>query len=203
MIRTVVGKTPLTRILNERFDMRWPLKFTIGTDFLHPAGVLISTVLVLLTLQAQASAGSIDCRRVIRVYDGDTVLIASGGHRRLVRLLGIDAPETSKSKGEPGQPFSARARRHLADRVLKRCVELDGYGSDRYGRLLAVIRLEGENINLEMVQRGLAEHYGGRTPEGFDRRPYRQAEAAARSSGRGMWIQGESYRSPLDWKHRR
>ena len=154
----------------------------------RPAALLFSTVAILLVLQARTSAGPHACNRVIRVYDGDTVLLTYRDERRLVRLLGIDAPETSKSRGQPGQPFSARARSH---------------GNDRYGRLLAVIHLEGVNINLEMVRRGLAEHYGGRTPEGFDRRPYRRAEEAARSSSRGMWIQGEAYRSPLDWKHRR
>ena len=172
-------------------------------DYRYPAGILISAMVVLLILPEGAWAEPHDCRRVIRVYDGDTVLVDRGKDRRLVRLLGIDAPETSKSRGQPGQPFSVRARRHLSDRILGRCVELDSYGDDRYGRLLAVIHLEGENINLEMIQHGLAEHYGGRTPEGFDRRPYQDAETAARRSARGMWVQGESYRSPWDWKHRR
>ncbi len=167
------------------------------------AGILGGMGVVLLWLQTGASAGSHDCARVLRVYDGDTVLVVAAGDRRLVRLLGIDAPETSKTKGQPGQPFSARARRHLAGRILNRCVRLDGYGDDRYGRLLAVVHLEEINLNLEMVRLGLAEHYGGRTPDGFDRRPYRQAERAARDAGRGMWVQGDAYRSPLDWKHRR
>ena len=173
------------------------------SDHFHPACVLGGAIIALLVFSVWASAGSSTCSRVIRVFDGDTIMVTQRGDRRLVRLLGIDAPETAKSKGQPGQPFSARARRHLAARILERCVELDRYGDDRYGRLLAVIHLEGDNINLEMVQRGLAEHYGGRTPEGFDRRPYQQAEEAARKNGRGMWIQGEAYRSPLDWKHRR
>ncbi len=183
--------------------MRPRSKLTTRPDLFHLPGMLTGIVIFLLVLQTPSSEGSNDCRRVIRVYDGDTVLIAHGDDRRLVRLLGIDAPETSKSKGQPGQPFSARARRYLAERILSRCVELDGYGDDRYGRRLAVIHLEGENINLEMIRRGLAEHYGGRTPDGFDRRPYRQAEATARANRRGMWIQGANYRSPLDWKHRR
>ncbi|MDJ0803869.1 MAG: thermonuclease family protein [Desulfobacterales bacterium] len=169
----------------------------------RPAALVFSAFAIQLVLQALTSAGPHDCNRVIRVYDGDTVLLTYRDERRLVRLLGIDAPETSKSRGQPGQPFSARARSHLAARITGRCVTLESYGDDRYGRLLAVIRLEGVNINLEMVRRGLAEHYGGRTPEGFDRRPYRRAEKAARSSSRGMWIQGDAYRSPIDWKHRR
>ncbi len=171
--------------------------------YVRSAGILFGVGVMLLLVPAGALAATQECARVLRVYDGDTALVDVNGARRLVRLLGIDAPETSKTKGQPGQPFSARARRHLADRILNRCVQLDGYGNDRYGRLLAVIHLEGVNLNLEMVRLGLAEHYGGRTPEGFDRRPYQQAETAARRARRGMWVQGESYRSPLDWKHRR
>ncbi len=177
-----------------------------GPDrLLRPVPALpVVMALMCLLLPSWALAGAANCTKVIRVYDGDTLLLAdAGGKRRLIRMVGIDAPETSKTKGEAGQPFSGRARRHLAGRILDRCVQFDAYGDDRYGRLLAVIHLEGTNINLEMVRLGLAEHYGGRTPEGFDRRPYRKAETAARRSKRGMWVQGEHYRSPLDWKHRR
>jgi micrococcal nuclease len=151
----------------------------------------------------EALAGAQDCTMVLRVYDGDTVLVGQANERHLVRLLGIDAPETSKGQNQPGQPFSARSRRHLAKRVLNRCVELTTYGDDRYGRRLAVIHLERVNINLEMVSLGLAEVYRGRTPEGFNRRPYEKAAEKARRNGRGMWIQGPSYRSPIDWKHQR
>lgn len=165
--------------------------------------ILLVMSFSLLLLPPEAVAGAHDCTKILRVYDGDTVLVSQANGRHLVRLLGIDAPETSKAKDQPGQPFSARSRRHLAERVLNRCVELTAYGDDRYGRRLAIIHLERVNINLEMVLLGLAEVYRGRTPDEFNRRPYEKAEAEARRSGRGMWIQGASYRSPIDWKHRR
>jgi endonuclease YncB( thermonuclease family) len=164
--------------------------------------VLIALSLAWWCLTSTTAAGSHECSKVLRVYDGDTILVSHAGGRHLVRLLGIDAPETSKDKGQPGQPFSARSRRHLATRVLDRCIRLQTYGDDRYGRRLAVLHLEGVNINLEMVSLGLAEVYRGRTPDGFNRRPYEKAEAAARRNRRGMWVQGEAYRSPIDWKHR-
>ncbi len=162
---------------------------------------LIGIGLLLLWLSPATAIGQPDCVPVHRVYDGDTVLVITAERRRLVRLVGIDAPETPKQRGQPGQPFSQRARRHLAALIRDRCVQLETHGEDRYGRLLAVIHLDGVNVNLEMVRQGLAEAYGGRTPDGFDRRPYAKAEAAARRSGRGMWVQGAAYRSPLEWKH--
>ena len=167
------------------------------------ARMLLVGCLSALLLPFTTMADAHDCTLVVRVYDGDTVLVRQADERYLVRLLGIDAPETSKATKQPGQPFSARSRRQLANRVLNRCVDLTTYGNDRYGRRLAVIHLEGVDINLEMVALGLAEVYRGRTPDGFNRRPYEKAEAAARRSGRGIWTQGASYRSPLEWKHPR
>ena len=167
------------------------------------APALLVMSFILLIPAPEAPAGSRDCHQVLRVYDGDTVLVSLAGGRHLVRLLGIDAPETSKERGQPGQPFSSKSRRHLTDRILNRCVGLQIYGKGHYGRRLGVIHLEGVNINLEMVSLGLAEVYRGRTPDGFNRRPYEKAEAEARRSRRGMWVQGASYRSPIDWKHRR
>jgi endonuclease YncB( thermonuclease family) len=170
----------------------------------QPLEVILAGILMAGILSMAATArGTDNCTTVRRVYDGDTVLVSTPEGRYLVRLLGIDAPETSKPKGRPGQPFSDRSRRHLNQRVLARCVRLEVYGNDKYGRRLAVIHLGETNINLEMVSQGLAEVYRGRTPDGFDRRPYRQAEAQARRNGRGMWVQGEAYRSPIDWKHGR
>ena len=138
---------------------------------------------------------------VLKVYDGDTVLVAGAGQRRVVRLLGIDAPETSKAPGEPGQPYSRKARQHLADLILNRSVDLLAYGEDRYQRTLAVLFDGQEDINLAMIRAGLAEVYRGRTPEGFDKAPYLASEALARSARRGMWRQGAAYTSPIQWKH--
>jgi endonuclease YncB( thermonuclease family) len=141
--------------------------------------------------------------RVLRVYDGDTILVSGAGERNVIRLLGIDAPETSKGKGEPGQPFSNQARRYLAGLILDRTVTLAVYGEDRYHRLLAVVYYESRDINHAMIQAGLAEVYRGRTPDGFAKAPYLATEAEARKTRTGMWQQGDAYVSPIRWKHPR
>jgi endonuclease YncB( thermonuclease family) len=138
---------------------------------------------------------------VVKVYDGDTILAAGSGERLLVRLLGIDAPETAKGRGKPGQPYSQQARRHLAGLILNRSVTLSVYGRDRYHRLLAVVHCNDRDINEAMIQAGLAEVYRGRTPEGFDKTDYLSSEAKARKTRTGMWRQGGAYLSPLRWKH--
>ena len=150
-----------------------------------------------------SAADGADIYTVVRVYDGDTILVEGPGGRKQVRLLGIDAPETSKGKGEPGQPYSRKAQRHLAGLILNRPVTLSVHGADRYQRILAVVYCGGQDVNRAMLQAGLAEVYRGRTPEGFDKSPYLASEAEARKAETGMWRQGDDYVSPIRWKHPR
>ncbi|PKN64132.1 MAG: hypothetical protein CVU57_16285 [Deltaproteobacteria bacterium HGW-Deltaproteobacteria-15] len=138
--------------------------------------------------------------KVTRVYDGDTIKAEGHDIEIKVRLVGIDAPEASSKKREEGQPFSRQATKYLAAMVLNKTVDVKGYGTDRYGRVLGVISLDGKNINLEMVKVGFAEVYRGDPPHGFDRDPSRQAEEEARQAKRGMWVQGSRYVSPREWR---
>lgn len=138
--------------------------------------------------------------KVVRVYDGDTVKAMGYDIEIKVRLVGIDAPETSKGKHKPGQPFGRKAEKHLAGLVLNKMVDIKGYGSDRYGRILAEIYMEEKNINLEMVKTGFAEVYHGNPPRGLYMEEYRKAENLARTSGQGIWSQGDKYVSPALWR---
>jgi endonuclease YncB( thermonuclease family) len=137
---------------------------------------------------------------VTRVYDGDTLTVESEGYKFKVLLVGIDAPETYRKKNEPGQPFSNKAKIHLQKLVLNKTVELEGYGLDRYSRVLGVVYVDGINVNLEMVKEGLAEVYKGKPAPGFDNRPYWDAEQEARKNKLGMWSQGDKYISPKEWR---
>ncbi len=140
--------------------------------------------------------------KVTRVYDGDTVKAEGHDIEIKVRLVGIDTPETGKKKRDPGQPYSQKAKKYLADLVLNKTVDIKGYGLDRYGRVLGVIHLDGRNINLEMVRAGLAEVYRGKPPKGFDLTLYLEAEKKARNAKRGMWSQENKYISPKEWRKR-
>ena len=135
-----------------------------------------------------------------RVTDGDTITVVTGGQKFTIRLVGIDAPETSKKKHDPGQPFSQQSTKFLAGMVLNKYVDIVSYGNDRYGRTLGVVYVDGKNVNLEMVKAGLAEVYRGKPAPGFDNDPYQKAEDEARSAGKGMWSLGDKYISPKDWR---
>ena len=151
----------------------------------------------LLVVSANSLAGQF---KVTHVNDGDTVHVAGNGGKIKIRLVGIDAPETSKKKNQPGQPFSRKSTKHLADLVLNKSVEVKSYGTGRYGRTLGVVFIDGKDMNLEMVKAGLAEVYRGKAPGGLNIKPYWSAETEAKKAGIGMWSLGDKYISPKQWR---
>jgi micrococcal nuclease len=157
-------------------------------------------VLVWLLLLASTGICIAGEYQVSRVVDGDTIIVNKGTTKLTIRLVGIDAPETSKKKHEPGQPYSQAATKHLAGLVLNKTVSVKEYGRDRYGRILGVVILNRADINLEMVKAGLAEVYRGTPAAGFTNEPYLKAEEEARRAGKGMWSLGEKYVSPREWR---
>jgi len=154
----------------------------------------LKIVLILLFLPAVSFGGQF---RVTRVTDGDTIKVTGDGSKITIRLVGIDAPEISKRKNEPGQPFSRKSTEYLASQVLNKSVDVKSYGTGRYGRTLG---LNGIDVNLEMVKAGLAEVYRGRPAKGFDNGPYLKAEAEAREAKINMWSLGDKYISPKAWR---
>ena len=154
-------------------------------------------VAFLTCLFSPALAAQYKCTRVV---DGDTIHVIGNGAETIIRLVGIDAPETSKNKREPGQPFSQAATKHLAGLVLNKSVEFKTYGTDRYSRVLAVVFVDGKDVNLEMLKAGLAEVYRGTPAKGQDMAPYWATEKEARDAGRGMWALKDKYVSPREWR---
>jgi len=156
-------------------------------------------ILMFLAIPALSCAAQF---KVVRVTDDDTIKVDNNGKTSIIRLVGIDAPEKSKKKNDPGQPFSQKSTKYLAGLVLNRSVEIRSYGTDRYGRTLGVVYSDGKNVNLEMVQAGLAEVYRGSPAKGLDLNAYKNAEKEAREAGRGMWSMGSQYVSPMEWRRK-
>jgi len=159
------------------------------------SGIIV--VVFLLAVSANSLAGQF---KVTRVTDGDTVKVTGNDEKMTIRLVGIDAPETSKKKNQPGQPFSQKSTKHLVGLVLNKSVEIKSYGTDRYGRIFGVVFVSGKDMNLEMVKAGLAEVYRGKPAEGLNLGPYWNAEAEAKKTGIGMWSLGDKYISPKEWR---
>ena len=134
------------------------------------------------------------------MYDGDTVKAVGHDIEIKVRLVGIDAPETGKKKRDPGQPYSQKAKEYLASLALNKVVDIKGYGTGPYGRILGEVFVDGQNVNLKMIESGYAEAYRGKSPKGFDIEPYQKAEKKAKKAMIGIWFYINTYMSPRDWR---
>lgn len=120
---------------------------------------------------------------VALVADGDTLRLRDG---RVVRLLQIDAPE--RAGGCYGRQATALLRRLAPPgaRVrLERDAGLDA--RDAYGRLLRYVRVNGRNLNIELVRRGAARPYFFRGRRGRYAGVLLRAARQARQGRRGLW----------------
>lgn len=131
--------------------------------------------------QVRALVGTTFDARVVSITDGDTVDVRPAGQTRplRIRLEGIDAPER-------GEPFSDRARTFARVLLFDQPVRVEGRDVDRYGRLVARIRVGGKDASEELVGAGIACHY---TVFASDPALARR-EADARAQGRGFWAAG-------------
>jgi endonuclease YncB( thermonuclease family) len=73
---------------------------------------------------------------------------------------------------------------------------------DRYQRLLSTVFIDGQDVNLAMIEVGLAEVYRGPESGNPYTPQYQAAEAAARASKKGMWVLGAQYESPRAYRQR-
>jgi micrococcal nuclease len=127
--------------------------------------------------------------RVVRVVDGDTILVATGGRQERVRYIGVDTPETVKPN-TPVQCFGKKASAYnhsLLDGQTVRLVT-DAEQRDRYGRLLAYVYRTGDDlfVNAELVRRGYATTLTIPPNVRYADR-FRDLAAGARDAGRGLW----------------
>ena len=130
------------------------------------------------------------------------MVIVPNRTKRRIRMLGIDAPETPKGTKFPGQPYGKDAEAYLKQLVEGKRVTVEIYGVDRYKRLLSIIFLDRKDMNLAMIQAGLAEVYRGPESDNPYKPQYQAAENAARSARKGMWVQGDAYESPRAYRKR-
>jgi endonuclease YncB( thermonuclease family) len=114
---------------------------------------------------------SVKIGQVIKVYDGDTMTIAtylpflnSPLYRFPVRLRGIDAPEM-RGKNEDEKRAARISQKALEDLVLHKNVTLKNVETEKYGRLLAEVYVDDININNYMVDNKYAVKYDGGTKE--------------------------------------
>jgi micrococcal nuclease len=109
--------------------------------------------------------------RVIKVYDADTITIASKlpyddspMYRLSVRLNGIDTPEM-KGKGilDDEKEAAKQAREFVSNLVLNKYVRLENIESEKYGRILADVYIGDIHLNEILLKERYAVKYDGGT----------------------------------------
>lgn len=138
--------------------------------------------------------------KVVSVYDGDTIKAIKDENEITIRLVGIDAPEISHKKHIPGQPFCMKSKEYLSSLVLNKVVHIKFYGEDETGKSLGEIFADKVNINIEMINAGLAEVYRGPPAKDLKMSFYRDAERKAKEDVKGIWELRDQYFSPWDWR---
>ena len=133
--------------------------------------VMFAALFVALSTFAVTISGT-----VTRVSDGDTVWVTDAQrYRHKIRLLDIDAPESS-------QTFGAESTARLKALVGGRAVRVTYSERDKYGCILGTVWLDGADINMQMVREGMAWCYHYAKNE-----RYAAAQAAARTRKVGLW----------------
>ena len=130
---------------------------------------------------------------VVKVIDGDTVVVDINGTDTTLRLIGIDTPETvhpSKPVECFGKEASAETKRLLEDAKVSLEADKTQGEFDKYGRLLRYIILEdGTNFNKHLIERGYAHEYTYNIPYKYQKE-FKDAQKGAESGGIGLWADG-------------
>jgi len=142
--------------------------------------ISLAILLLFILIWLPGCAGVPDAGKVLRVIDGDTIVIEGGHH---IRYIGIDTPEKGQSYYEEATEYNKAL---VAGKTVR--LETDVTNKDKFGRLLRYVYVGDVLVNLKLVKQGYAEVY----PKDIfpDNKHYdllKEAEVAARQEGKGIW----------------
>lgn len=136
--------------------------------------------------------GPTERAEVLRVVDGDTIVVRIGGREERVRYIGLDAPEVANTgdgtAAECGGDAARAANRRLVEGT-DLTLERDVSDRDRFGRLLRHAWLQDgawRLIGLELVEAGGVEARSY-PPDTTRDAELDAAERSARDRGAGIW----------------
>jgi micrococcal nuclease len=135
--------------------------------------------------------GATETARVVRVVDGDTLIVDRGRGEERLRYIGVDAPESVR----PDTPVefmgreAAAANAALVEGAMV-VLEKDVSDTDRFGRLLRYVWLRDGAawllVSLELVRQGYAQ-VATFPPDVRWVELHRDAQRGAREAGLGLW----------------
>jgi micrococcal nuclease len=126
---------------------------------------------------------------VIRISDGDTILVNYKGKPELIDLLHVNTPESVHPDAKQHIPLRKIASDYTKKRLKGKFVELEFEGTfkGRYGRIIAYVIVDGVNFNLELVRQGLSPYYTEYGQSQKYDKEFREAEKYARKHLLNIW----------------
>ncbi len=126
--------------------------------------------------------------KVVKVIDGDSIVLKTDSNEETIHLDGIDAPEFKQSGGDKSSSF-------LKKLINEKDVEVRWEKKDNFQRILGTVYLGETNINLEMVAKGWAWHF-----ERYNKSDQlAEAQKAAKEAKLGLWKEAEPV-APWDYR---
>lgn len=107
---------------------------------------LLTFLFLLLAIPATCFSWS---AKVVSVADGDTITVLRDGQQVRIRLYGIDCPEK-------GQGYGQQAKAITAALVAGRNVDIEQKDTDRYGRMVGLVKIDGQSLSELIIQNGYA-----------------------------------------------
>lgn len=134
--------------------------------------------------------------RVLRIIDGDSLVLDVQGSQYRIELWGIDAPEGNQPWGEAA---ADQLNRTLTGSFVN--VRIDGGGSD--GRVAGRVMLRGRDVALDLLYDGLAWSVipESQSPDQAEH-PYTLAQRQASAAQSGLWSDDHPV-PPWVWRNRR
>lgn len=131
-----------------------------------------------------------EAAEVVAVVDGDTIDVTTAtGDTARVRLIGIDTPEIGRD-GDPGECYATEARDFLDELLYGRTVELQSDNTqadtDKYGRLLRHVVVDGRSAAVVALEAGTGHEYTYEAPY-IGQLEHRDAEQVATNASAGLW----------------
>ncbi len=163
----------------------------MSREFKRKITYLVALILLASCANAQQPSGSTDsaAATVLKVIDGDTIVLKLQSQTETVRLLGIDTPETVHPN-KPVECFGPEASAFIKA-TLKRgtTVKLvrDVEPRDRFQRLLVYLYLaDGTLFNQLLIERGFARTLNIEPNTAFATQ-FAHHESNARNRRVGLW----------------
>jgi len=186
--------------LGESHSARIHSVWAIVAGIMFFGGMIIGYVVKPTEYAMPEEDGAFPLALCTRVIDGDTIVVEWMGNEERVRVLGIDAPETRRTRSLRAQAeqlgmdqefllrYGDIATKTVENWVLDRKVRLvfpeDEVLRDNFGRLLCYVELQGTDIGERLLLWGNAIVYDAPHPR---EEAYKLFQAEAMNQRRGIW----------------